>query len=74
MDCRDLRFLRGLGVAGRCCAGIFARHARAEALTARAHRAWPVPDVTVRGQGNCHHGEAHGIVRDLNFPEPDDRH
>jgi hypothetical protein len=32
LDCRHLRFLRGLGVAGRCCAGIFARHTRAEAL------------------------------------------
>ena len=74
MDCRPLRFLRGLGGTGRCYAEIFAGHKRTEAPKARAHCARAVLDVPIRGQANCNHRDAHGIIRGLNFPESDERH
>ena len=74
MDCRPLRFLRGLGGTGRCYAGIFAVISARKPLTARAHCARAVLDVPIRGQANCNHRDAHGIIRGLNFPESDERH
>ena len=69
MDCPSPPVSCALGVAGHRCAGILARHTRAEASNGPGRngsgQCWMCPFA---GRGNCHHGDARCIVRGLIFP------